>query len=205
MLASGRGALFLSALCAAAGCAPSGQYLKPGFVPPARIAVLLLNNHSNDLDGPAVVRYWLDRRLTEKKGYVTIPLARVDEALHGLGIHDGGQLPGVTPQTLGKLLGADALLYGDLLAFGAKTAGFLNAREVRAQLRLIDARTGEKLWESRGSGGSSSTAASVSGAIQAGVQHVGTLIGEKAAHSPYKNETLDMVWNAIQYLPRKPR
>lgn len=89
------------------------------------------------------------------------------------------------------------------LAFGAKTTGFLNAREVRAQVRLIDARTGEKLWESKGSGGSSRTAVSVSGAIQAGAQHVGTLIAEKAVHSPYLNETLDMVWNAIQYLPRK--
>lgn len=194
-------AIVAAGLCALSGCAGTGHYLKSGYVPPRRIAVLPFNNHTTDLDGPGVVRYWVDRRLSEKKSYATVEIARADAQLKELGINDGGQLPGLTPQRLGQALGADALLYGDLLQFGASTTGFLNVRRVQARLRLVDARTGERLWEAEGAGGSSETAVTPSGALRAGLKAAGTLLAEKAMHSPLKTETLDMVWDAIQYLP----
>ena len=191
------------ACAASAGCAAGPrQYLKTGFTPPERVAVLPLNNHTTDLDGPQVARYWFDRRLSEKKNYRTLPLEEVDARLKELGITDGGQLESVTPRELGAALSAPAVIYGELLDFNYQTTGFLNVRKARARFKMVDCATGETLWENEGLGVNSSGALSASGALQAGLEQLGKQLAEKAFRSPLKTETMDMVWNAIQYLPR---
>lgn len=185
-----------------AGCAAGQQYLKQGFSPPETIAVLPMNNHTTDLDGPAIVRYWFDQRITEKKGYRTLPFEEVDSKLKKLGITDGGQLGAVTPGQLGEKLGVSAVVYGDLLNFDYKTTGFLNVRKVKARFKMMDCKTGEMLWEGEGLGANSSGALSSSEAIKAGLKQLSAQLAEKALRSPLKNEVLDMIWNAIQYLPK---
>jgi len=155
-----------------------------------------------DLDGPDYVRYWFNRRLAEKKGYTTLSLEKIDTVLQGLGIQDGGQLPVITPEKLGQELNVKALIYGDLLDFTYQTTGFLNVRKVRARFKMIDAQTGEILWEAEGLGANSRGALSSEGALQAGLQALGTQLAEKAVRSPLRTEIWDMIWNAIQFLPR---
>ncbi|OGS57305.1 MAG: hypothetical protein A3J79_10705 [Elusimicrobia bacterium RIFOXYB2_FULL_62_6] len=190
-----------------AGCAAGPrEYLKSGYVPPARVAVLPLNNLTTDLDGPAIVQFWFDQRLSDKKGYSTVPLAEVETALREqFGVTDGGQLSAVAPAKLGERLRADALIYGELLEFNYQTAGFLNARKVRAKFRMVDAATGELLWECEGVGANSSAAASSSQALKAGLAALGSQLAEKATGSPLRYETWDMVWNAIEFLPAARR
>jgi len=178
------------------------HYLIKGYVPPRRIAVLPLDNHTVDLDGPDHVRYWFDRRFTEKKGYSTLPLEEIDAVLLEMGIQEGGQLPVVSPEKLGKALNADALIYGELLDFKYQTTGFLNIRRVRARFKMIDPQTGETLWEAEGNGANSQGVISAEGAVKLGLQSLGTQLAEKALQSPLKTEIWDMVWDAIQYLPR---
>ncbi len=201
ILARAAGLALVSAIVC--GCAGYKQYLKQGFSPPETIAVLPMNNHTTDLDGPAIVRYWFDQRITEKKGYRTLPFEEVDSKLKELGITDGGQLGAVTLGQLGETLGVPAVVYGDLLNFDYKTTGFLNVRKVKARFKMMDCKTGEVLWEGEGLGANSSGALSSSKAIEAGLKQLSAQLVEKAFRSPLRNEVLDMVWNAIEYLPRK--
>ena len=191
-------AIFVVLAACAAG---PQQFIKSGYHPPSLVAVLPMDNHTNDLSGPDVVRYWFDQRLAEKKGYRTMPISAIDDRLKGLGILDGGQLPAVSCQKLGETLGVDALIYGDLLDFTYTTTGFLNIRKVRAHYRMIDARTGELLWESEGLGANSSGGLSGAAALQAGAKALGEQVAEKTLNSPLRTETWDMIWNAIEYLP----
>jgi hypothetical protein len=198
-----RRAAFIALLIAAAGCAPAGKYnVRPGYVPPPLAAVLMFDNQSNDLNAPDVVRYWFNDRIAEKKGYRTIPLEQVDAVLARHGILDGGQLPAIPPQTLGAELNVPALIYGEVLNFDYQTTGFINVRKVKARFWMVDAATGEKLWEVEGQGANSSAAISMKGALDAGVRALGTQIAEKSVDSPLRTEVWDMIWDAIQYLPR---
>ncbi len=190
-------------LALAVGCAPAGKYtVRPGYKPPALVAVLMFDNDSNDLDAPDVVRYWFNERLTEKKGYHTIPLSDVDAVLNLHGIKDGGQLAAIKAQDLGRELNVPALIYGEVLDFGYQTTGFLNIRKVRARFRMVDAQSGETLWETEGNGANSSAAISAQGALDAGIRSLGTQLAEKSLNSPLRTEVWDMIWDAIQYLPR---
>lgn len=198
-----RTGLALAALALAACAYGPRPYLKPGYSPPPSLAVLPLRNETLSLDGPDVVRYWLDQRLAEKKGYPTLPLERVDEALRSLGVTDGGQLGSVEPRDLGAALGVRALVYGDLLDFDYRTTGLLNVRKVRVRVRMVDAATGERLWEAEGTGAESSGGLGGGAALKAALTHVGTQWAEKAAQSPLRTETWDAVWNAIESLPER--
>lgn len=190
-----------------AGCAAgSREYLKPGYIPPARVAVLPLNNLTTDLDGPEIVRYWFGQRMAEKKGYAIVPPAEVERVLReDFGITDGGQLAAAAPAGLGEKLGASALIYGELLEFNYQTTGFLNVRKVRAKFRMVDAATGELLWEAEGVGANSAAALSSSQALKAGLSALGTQLAEKASNNPLRYETWDMVWNAMEFLPAARR
>lgn len=185
-----------------AACPSGGQYLRSGYRPPASVAVLPFDNLTTDLDAPAVVRYWFDRRLGELKGYRTAPLTDVDAALAGLGVTDGGQLRSVPAAELCAALGAEALVAGEILEFGAKTTGFLNVRQVAARFTMTGCRGGERLWSAEGTGASSTAAVSPKGALTAGLKALGDRLAEAALASPLRTETLDMVWNALEFLPR---
>ncbi|MBD3270939.1 MAG: hypothetical protein GF384_00190 [Elusimicrobia bacterium] len=126
-------------------CAIKPKYLSNDFTAPGMIAVLPMHNHTNDLDGPDMVRR-LMYELLPQRGYTSLALPMIDEKLREHGITDGGQLSAVNPQELASWLGVDGLLFGDLLEFGYLNVGFYRRRLVQAEFRLVDARTGEKLW-----------------------------------------------------------
>lgn len=190
-------------LLAGVACAPGGKYMiRSGYTPPPLAAVLMFDNASNDLDAGDIVRYWFDQGLVNKKGYRTIPLADVDAVLERHGIKDGGQLPSLTPQVLGKELNVPALIYGEVLDFDYQTTGFVNVRKVRARFWMVDAATGERLWEVEGTGANSTAALSTEGALRAGVHALGSQLVDKATSCPLQPEVWDMVWDAIQFLPR---
>lgn len=184
------------------GC-PSGggHYLRKDYRPPATLAVLPLDNLTTDVDGPVVARFWLDQRLTELKGYKTLPLDEVDAALKRLGVTDGGQLRALAPGQACSALGTEAVVTGDLLEFGTKTTGFLNVKQVSARFEMTDCRTGERLWRAEGHGASSTAATSASGAMRAGLKSLASRFAEKAMGNPLREQTLDMVWNAVEFLP----
>lgn len=133
----------LLAGCAAPAAAPKARHAAPF---PQRLALLPMDNQSTDLRGPDLVRELLKDSL-DLANFELAENAEVDEKLKSIGISDGGQLNAVTPQRLGELLGADALVYGDLTEFSNANVGVYANRTVEVSLKLVDAKTGEKLWE----------------------------------------------------------
>jgi hypothetical protein len=122
-------------------------YLKKDAAAPVKIAVLPMNNMTTDLKGHEMVRD-LTQRLIGMCGFEVVPDDQVDGVLKDqFGITDGGQLPSTTAQKLGPALAADGLLYGDLEEFNYINVGFFQNRIVEARYWLVDAATGEKIWE----------------------------------------------------------
>lgn len=112
---------------------------------PRTIAILPFANETTNLDGPVIVRKKLYERINHITYYRAIPLNEVDTKLHGIGITDGGQLRAVTPQQLGKALGAEVLYYGNLQVFTPTRITLGDV--VRLNVKMVDPDTGNLIWE----------------------------------------------------------
>lgn len=120
----------------------------------ARFAVLPVINTTNDLDGPVFIRHDLNHLLKDWS-YRTRSLEKIDEALRNKwGITLGGQLdfnnPGAgapSPKEIGEMLGVDGLFYITLIDFNQVITGVYNNKTVSAKLQLVDAKTGEVVWQ----------------------------------------------------------
>jgi hypothetical protein len=115
--------------------------------PIKRLVLLPMQNDTNDVDGPVIVRGKLVAAFQEKF-YNVIPVNESDQMLRDkLGVSLGGQLKDVAPEKLGAALDAEGVLYGTLIDFGATTTGFYNVRKVRAKVKLVNTKTGAIFWE----------------------------------------------------------
>ncbi len=99
---------------------------KNRYHPNSKLAILLLDNITNNLDIPEAVRktflkesrYW---------GHSTLSLEEVDQTLLLNGFTDGGQLASTTPQVLGKMVGADLLMIGEVEGYSHGTYSLVYA------------------------------------------------------------------------------
>jgi hypothetical protein len=82
----------------------------------------------------------------EKRGYRRVPPETVSNVMKELGIKTPGQLAGIKPERLKKLLQADALLYGQVDQSAAIHAGAYDALVVSCSLRLVHAQSGKTIW-----------------------------------------------------------
>ena len=102
---------------------------------PTRIAVLPVKNETADMDAPIVFRILAQAELAD--------FAQIDETLRGKGIEEAGQIESLTPQEIGECLGADGLLYVNVLSYGRQAGVHL---KVGGNFALVEAKTGQKLW-----------------------------------------------------------
>ena len=114
---------------------------------PRSIAVLPILNETVSLKAPEMFRPILLNKVS-LKGYETPASAYIDGRLREKGIHEAGQVNTLTPQELGNLLGADALLYAYVTEFSTTYLLAYASMTVGARFELKDTKTGEKLWES---------------------------------------------------------
>ena len=120
------------------GCVRQERILKtsPGN-PPVILAVLPINNFSNDVQGAQFFRSTLYEKLTANpKGYRIMNLELTDKILNEAGITDGGQLSVAMPIELCELLNVDGLLYTDMKSLDLLTLPFYHLRRVEAQFKL---------------------------------------------------------------------
>jgi hypothetical protein len=132
------------------GCAGGAHYsVAPDYKDraPRSIAVLPVLNETVSLKAPEMFRPILLNMLS-RKGYETPALAFIDGRLREKEIREAGQVNTLTPQELGNLLGADALLYAYVTEFSTTYLLAYACMTVGARFELKDAKTGEKLWES---------------------------------------------------------
>ena len=130
---------FLLAACATplTEVAQDYQSLKP-----TRIAVLPVKNETADMDAPIVFRILAQAELADK-GYALVDSGRIDEALREKGILEAGQIDSLTPQEIGEAVGADGLLYVNVMGYGRQVGVHL---KMEGSFILTDARTGQKIW-----------------------------------------------------------
>ncbi len=109
---------------------------------PARIAVLPVRNETADMDAPIVFRILAQAELADR-GYALADFGQIDAALREKGIEEAGQIESLTPQEIGESVGADGLLYVNVLSYGRQAGVHL---KMEGSFTLVDSKTGLKLW-----------------------------------------------------------
>jgi hypothetical protein len=82
--------------------------------------------------------------LSEREFYVINPIG-IDAVLRSHGITDEEQLERITPQKLGSWLGADAVVYGEVVHYEAYYLALISAWQVGMQGRVVSTHSGEQL------------------------------------------------------------
>ena len=133
------------------GCLPKTPHtLVPDYQSrtPLSIAVLPVQNETVDLDAPKAFRPKILNAI-QNKGYLSPPTTGIDHTLAQKDIKEAGQLGALTPQEIGTCLNVDALLYSTVTTWNTKYLVVYSSINVGARFQLIDAKTGQQLWESK--------------------------------------------------------
>ncbi|MFA6031081.1 MAG: GNA1162 family protein [Elusimicrobiota bacterium] len=169
-----------------------------------RIAVLPLDNRSNDLDAAGTARYWLHERLA-RRGFEVLPLELTDRLLREkLGITDGGQLKAVSARQLGAALEVGGIVYVVLEENTRANVGFARKEKTALSLRLVDAKSGREHWS--GSGAASEGEIALSARKAAGVLQDGLLeaLEQKTGDPLHDRKLMEAVRKVLVGFPRGP-
>jgi len=78
--------------------------------------------------------------------FLIVPLFTVDAVLARHGITDGDRLKAVPPEELGRWLGADTVVYGELQSYEAYYGFLVAAWKVSARVRLVSTQDGHEIF-----------------------------------------------------------
>jgi hypothetical protein len=139
--------LFVLAL-GATGCAttPPPDYSAYRSHMPRSILVLPPTNDSVEVNASYVYLSTITLPLAEA-GYYVFPVAIVDNYMKENGLPTPHEMNTVPLAKLRKVFGADAVLYIHIEEWGQKYQVISSTTIVKAQAKLVDARTGKILWE----------------------------------------------------------
>ncbi|MFB3924814.1 MAG: GNA1162 family protein [Syntrophales bacterium] len=121
-------------------------YLKDHM--PKTVAVLPFVNSSQSKEGSDVVRRGFYNHFSSTT-YKGIEWYRVDSMLKKAELTDPEVINKKSPQELGKLLEADAVVYGNITHFDRVFAGIYSQVSVGAEVKMYDSKTGHFLWSGR--------------------------------------------------------
>lgn len=99
---------------------------KTVFNPNSKVAILLLENYTNDINTPNAVREQLTIEAS-RLGFHVVPFDEVAELLRMRGFTDGGQFRATTPKELGKIVGAELLVMGIVESLGRSSLMLVHA------------------------------------------------------------------------------
>ena len=124
-------------------------------ISPRRIAVLPFENLINESGGESEEEYLsVDAEIVRKifyghfspLGYHDIELNDIDNALKENGINSASDLKKIAPNRLGKILDADALIYGYITGFDVTYALLYSQISMGFSMMMVSTKTGEVLW-----------------------------------------------------------
>jgi hypothetical protein len=81
-----------------------------------------------------------------EREFVVIPLVGIDTVLADHGIDNWEKLKGVPPEQLRRWLGADTVVYGEVLHYEAYYAFLISGWEVGVRVRMVSTRDGHELF-----------------------------------------------------------
>lgn len=123
------------------GCEKKKDFLlkvTPGRTP-VRLAILPVNNLTNDVAGGLVFRNILTKKLEEKnKNYQIQDRKKTDQLLNEAGITDGGQLKFLRPIELCEILNVDGLIMMDINEISLLTYPYYHTRNVKITFYLYN-------------------------------------------------------------------
>jgi len=123
------------------GCTPKSDFILKATPSksPAKLAILPVNNFTNDVAGGFVFRHVVYNHFKDyPQGYEIQNLEKTDRLLNEAGITDGGQLKFLYPIELSEILGVDGLLFVDVNELEFMTYPYYHTRAVKATFYLYN-------------------------------------------------------------------
>ena len=113
---------------------------------PHSILVLMPTNDSTDVAGSAAVLANAVGPLSEA-GYYVFPVALVNDTFKQNGITEPNEIVAVPLNKLDKIFHADSVLYINIKDYGTSYVVVSSSTKVVLEAKLIDIKSGAKLWE----------------------------------------------------------
>ena len=142
VLLAGLAVVFLS------GCVtrPQPDYSKFYVRHPRSILIVPPANKTTAVDAPAVFLTTVSAAFADR-GYYVFPVLIVQDILNDLGATDEGAIAAVPPEKFKEVFGADSILYITVTDWTTQYIVLASNIIVGAEYRLVDAATGEILWQ----------------------------------------------------------
>jgi len=115
---------------------------------PQTIAVLPFMNVTRSQHGSEEVRKGFFNHFSSLP-YKGMKLYAVDNILRKAGLTDAEAINKISPQELGKILGVDAVIYGEISDFDKLFAVVYSSVSVGAEIKMYDTKTGILLWSGK--------------------------------------------------------
>lgn len=142
--------VLLGVLTFLVGCqsAPPYDYTLLQERKPRSILVLPPTNDSVEVTAPYTYLSTITMPLAEK-GYYVFPVAVIDTFMKENGLPTPAEMNSVPLEKLHEQIGPDAVLYVNIEDWGQKYQIISSNTVVKAKMKLVDARTGEMLWDAQ--------------------------------------------------------
>jgi len=140
--------LALAGIASVAACAPvpvHNDYSAFRHADPHSILVVPVVNKSVDVDAPDYFLSTISRPLAER-GYYVFPVNLTKRVMEDDGLADADLVHANDPTALGKMFGADSIMYITINRWDAKYAILATAVTVDLSYALKSGTTGETLW-----------------------------------------------------------
>ncbi len=164
------------------------------------VAVLMFDSEANNVNAPDIMQRLVYNAL-RPSAYQVANIGEVNQKLNDAGIADGGQLAVADPVKLGKDLGVQGLIYGNVESFGYINVGFYSQRKVTLELKLVDVGTGQTLWEHVGTGATRNFALDKEQAKANFAKGLADQLVDKAMKNPLDEESRLATLQALKTLP----
>jgi len=132
------------------GCVAQTPYDYSALMASAPRSILVLPPLNNSIEVEADYKFLsrISKPLAEK-GYYVFPVSVIDQFLKENGLPTPAEMNSVPLDKLEQYIGADAVLYVVIEDWGQKYHVVSSVTVVRANLRLLDIKTGELLWQTQ--------------------------------------------------------
>ncbi len=118
---------------------------------PRSILVIPPVNNSIEVNASYIFLSTISRPLAEK-GYYVFPVAVIEQFMRNNGLQDPAEMNNISLDKINEHIGPDAILYVSIENWGQKYEVFDSRTIVDSSWRLIDAKTGQQIWDGTAKG-----------------------------------------------------
>lgn len=144
--------IFMSAvMMMLTGCANRQPYDYTALLEskPRSILVLPPVNNTVEVEAPYVYLSTVTQPLAER-GYYVFPVSVIDNMMKQNGLPTPAEMHAVPLDRIDEIIGADSVLYVTLEEWGQKYKVTTSAAVVKVNMKLVDVKTGNLLWDGSG-------------------------------------------------------